>query len=244
MKRPWPMLLFLSAALAEPTVDVGVFTQAAASPPPPWHVVTFAGRPPTRYRIRPWDGEMAIEAISEAGMALLARPIDVDLDKTPVLCWRWRIDTPVAGADLSRKSGDDYAARVYVAFRLPPESLDWFTRSKLALARRVFGKAVPDAALNYVWDNRHPPGTMRPNAYTERAMMIVVESGAPKAGRWVSEARNVRIDARRAFGDLPFEAVLLAVAADSDDTGGHAHAGFARLCFVARPEQCGRDDSA
>ncbi len=240
MRYPWLTLLLLPTALAgAPTVDVGVFDRPAATPPPPWRVITFAKRPPTRYRIRPWDGEMAIEAVSEAGMALLARPVTVDLARSPILCWRWRIDAPVAGADLTRKSGDDYAARVYVAFRLPPESLDWLTRTRLALARRLFGTQVPDAALNYVWDNRHPVGTLRPNAYTDRAMMLVLRSGDAAAGRWVSEARDVRADARRAFGDLPFRPVLLAVAADSDDTGGRAHAGFARLRFAARPEDCG-----
>lgn len=224
---------------SSPRQDVGVFTSESDVPPAPWRLVRFKeGVPPTDYRIRAWAGEFAIEAHAHASMALLARPIHIDLASTPILCWRWRIDAPIAVADLREKSGDDYAARVYVAFRIPPGSMTWATRSKLALARTVFGADVPDAALNYVWDNRHPIGTVTPNAYTERAMMIVTRSGAADAGRWVSERRDVLADIRSAFGAGSFTPMLLAVASDGDDTGSSAHAGFARLRFVARDASC------
>ncbi len=224
---------------SSPGQNVGVFTAEADAPPAPWRLVRFRKDvPPTDYRIRAWEGEFAIEAHAHASMALLARPIQIDLARTPILCWRWRIDAPIAAADLRKKSGDDYAARVYVAFRIPAESMSWATRSKLALARSVFGAEVPDAALNYVWDNNHPVGTVTPNAYTDRAMMIVTRSGAAESGRWVSERRDVLEDVRSAFGSGSFSPVLLAVASDADDTRGSAHAGFARLRFVARDEAC------
>jgi hypothetical protein len=54
--------------------------------------------------------------------------------------------------------------------------LGFATRTKLALARALRGDQVPDAAINYVWDNRSPVGTMLPNAYTERAMMWVLRN--------------------------------------------------------------------
>lgn len=219
--------------------DVGVFTAETNVPPAPWRLVRFKDSvPPTQYRIHVWEGEIAIEAHAHASMALLARPIQIDLVRTPILCWRWRIDAPIAAADLREKSGDDYAARVYVAFRIPPEAMSWATRGKLALARSVLGADVPDAALNYVWDNSHPIGTVTPNAYTERAMMVVTRSGTEDAGRWVSERRDVLADSRAAFGAGSFSPVLLAVGSDADDTGGSTHAGFARLRFVARNEAC------
>ncbi len=33
----------------------------------------------------------------------------------------WRVDSPVASADMTRKSGDDCAASVYLNFGVPPE---------------------------------------------------------------------------------------------------------------------------
>jgi len=224
---------------SSPRQDVGIFTSESVVLPDPWQLVRFKDSvPPTEYRIRAWAGEFAIEAYAHASMALLARPIQIDLTRTPILCWLWRIDTPVAAANLRKKSGDDYAARVYVAFRLPPESMNWGTRSKLALIRSLFSAEVPDAAINYVWDNTHPVGTVAQNAYTERAMMIVTRSGTVDAGRWVSERRDVLADIRATFGTGSFSPVLLAVASDVDDTGGSAHAGFARLRFVARDASC------
>lgn len=244
----WPVLVLAignpisSSAGADTsvsTVPVGVFAREAQTPPQPWQVVRFDGDiPPTHYRIIRWDGVMAIEALADASMALLGRPLAVDLDATPVLCWRWRVDAPLKSADMAHKSGDDYAARVYVAFDLPDDALDWRTRLKLGLARRLFGTQVPDAALSYVWDNRFPVGTERPNAYTERTQMRVLQSGANNAGQWIIERRNVLADAQRAFGEQAFNAKVLAVASDTDNTGEQAHAGFADLHFVGVNSTC------
>ncbi len=79
--------------------------------------------PPTSYRTGSWDGVHAVEAHAVSSMALLARPVAIDLVATPVLCWRWRIDAPVQSADMTRKSGDDYAARVYLSFEVAPDQL-------------------------------------------------------------------------------------------------------------------------
>src|SRR3546814_8369763 len=71
----------------------------------------------------------------------MARPITIDLAKSPMLCWRWLIEAPVAKADMRRRNGDDYAARVYVAFDMPEESLGAGTKLKIRIARGIFGKA-------------------------------------------------------------------------------------------------------
>jgi hypothetical protein len=247
MREPSFRLLALSAVLALPAAaaDVGRFPAGSGTPPAPWELVRFSEKvPATRYQLRRWDGVNAVEARAEASMALLARRVDIDLQQTPVLCWRWRIEQPVQRADLRTKGGDDYAARVYVTFRLPTEALSLGLRAKLALARSVRGDAVPDAALNYVWDNRHPIGTSAPNAYTDRARMLVLRSGAAEAGRWVEERRDIARDLADAFGEWTgTRTTLLAVASDTDNTGETAMAGFADLHFVGRKDDC-RFDAA
>lgn len=171
-------------------------------------------------------------------MALLTRPLEVDLDTTPILCWRWRVEAPVKSADMTRKSGDDYAARVYLSFEVAPERLDLAARTQLLLARARYGQQVPDAALNYVWDNRHPVGTVRSNAYTDRTRMWVLRSGVSQSGRWINERRDVPADAQRAFGHRQIRLRGLAMATDTDNTGEEAVAGFADFRFVAREEDC------
>lgn len=232
-------LIALASSVIAAPVHVGDFATDGDVVPPPWQVVQIDSRvPATLYRTLRWDGRAAVEASANASMALLARPLSIDLQATPVLCWWWRVDAVLQQAELGRKSGDDYAARVYVAFALPAESMGLGLRMKLALGRSLYGALVPDAAVNYVWDNKHPVGTRSFNTYTDRAAMVVQRSGAAQAGHWVSERVNVLADATRAFGSLPFKASLLAVASDTDNTGERARAGFAELHFVGVDEPC------
>lgn len=233
-----PAISLPLSALADP-LWLGRFNESDTNIPAPWKIEHLDQRvPPTQYTLRKWDGVVAIEARAKKSMALLGRTAAVDLKKTPILCWQWRIDAPVASADMTRKSGDDYAARVYLTFAVPPDQLGFATRSKLRLARSIYGSQVPDAALNYIWDNRHPIGTLQDNAYTDRARMLVLRSGAGQAGAWVQERRNVLQDFQRAFGDISGELRGLAIASDTDNTGEEAHAGFADFRFVASEDAC------
>jgi hypothetical protein len=243
MKRGWAtVLVLLSAArgvCAEP-LWIGRFDAAAATIPAPWEVRSVDERiPATQYQLRLWDGVAAVEALADRSMAMLARPVSVDLPQTPVLCWQWRIDAPIAAADMRRKSGDDYAARVYVGFRLPAASMSAMTRFKLAMARRLFDAGAPDAALNYVWDNRQPVGTELPSAYTDRVQMLVLQSGDQHSGRWLQERRDLLQDFKRRFGTTAQPTVeFVALGSDADNTSSRAHAGFADLHFVAADAPC------
>ncbi|HEV2865042.1 MAG TPA: DUF3047 domain-containing protein [Allosphingosinicella sp.] len=230
-------LLLAAAAVAAAPVWVGRFSGQGA-PPAPWRVVRVNKQArPTIYSLATIGGVGAVEARADNAMALLARPLAVDLAVTPILCWRWRIDAPVARADMRTRAGDDYAARVYVAFDMPDSALSLAARMRLALGRRLFGSAIPDAALNYVWDNRNAVGVHRRSAYTDRVEMIVAETGATRAGEWVSERADVGADFARAFGGRG-RPIQLAIASDTDNTGSRARAAFADLHFVARTERC------
>ena len=235
-------ILKLAAAMmliaAGDTVWIGKFVGSGALPAP-WRVVQIDKKiKPTTYRLATIAGVTAVEARANGSMALLARPLTVDLAATPILCWRWLVDAPVARGDMMKKSGDDYAARLYVAFDMPDKALGAGTRLKLGIARRLFGANVPDAAVNYVWDNRNPVGTRRKSAYTDRAELIVAETGTARAGTWVSERADVAADFAAAFGDRPGKPIQIAVASDTDNTNSIARAAFADLHFVARQQNC------
>jgi hypothetical protein len=238
------MLFGLANACAhtqDEPVYVGRFdaTSNTISLPTGWQVIRFDQRvPATQYRVMAWDGVASVEATAKGSMALLGRPLSVDLQKTPVLCWQWRVDDVLKNANMATKQGDDYAARVYVSFRMPEELMGFTTRAKLMLARSRFGDNVPDAALNYVWDNRYPVGTRQANAYTDRTQMMVLRSGSQDAGHWVIERRNILLDVTQAFGTDRAIPIQLAVASDTDNTGESARAGFADLHFVARDAPC------
>lgn len=233
------LLLLLTRTLAGAQELLIAADANSQTPPVPWRLVRFDENvPATRYQMRIWDGHSAIEALADNSMALLARPVTIDLAATPILCWHWRVDAPLHKADMATKAGDDYAARVYLSFKLASADLSMGTRMKLRLGRAIYGADMPDAALNYVWDNRYPVESSRWNAYTDRARMIVLQTGAENSGKWVTERRDVQADFTAAFGVVQPRLGALAVAADTDNTGEKAHAGFAGFHFVPRGQAC------
>jgi len=216
---------------------VGRFEKPGA-PPAPWRSVKLSSERPTNYRVAYVAGKPAVEAIVDDSMSLLARPLSIDLGKTPVLCWRWYVDGPIKKADMTRKSGDDYAARVYVAFDVQDSALSGSTKFKLRMARSLFGQEIPDAAVVYVWDNTHAVGTARKSSYTDRSQLIVAESGTRRARGWVSERADIASDYAKAFPKQPGHPIQLAIAADGDNTHSKGRAAFADIHFVGRDEPC------
>ena len=204
----------------------------------PWQEIRINKTvPPNRFELRVWDSANAVEVISNASMSLLGRTIDVDLERTPLLCWRWRVDTVLKTADMAQRSGDDYAARLYVSLSLPEDEKGFFLKSQLALARTIWGHQVPDAAINYVWDNRYAQGTIRPNAYTDRTTMVVLQSGYDRIGRWVNETRHLRNDMKSLYSPRA-TITQIAIGSDTDNTGEATRAGFADMHFASEASGC------
>ncbi len=169
-----------------------------------WKEKKFKGQ--TQYTVAHKDGRPCIAAVSKGAASGLFYEIKIDLAIMPILSWQWQIDDVLRAGDASKKSGDDYVARVYVVFPSP-----FFWRTK---------------ALNYIWDNKLPKETVLANAYTKNAMMVVVESGSENKGKWVTEKRNVRDDYLLAFGEPPPAVGAIAIMTDTDDTGETAKAWY------------------
>jgi hypothetical protein len=193
--------------------------------------------PDTRYTLVPDNGKTVVKAEANGAMSGLTYPVNIDLQRYPLLRWRWKIEKPVRSADMGTKGGDDYAARVYVIFDYPADKLSFGTRLKLKLAEGIYQQKIPTAAINYVWDNRQPVGTIQPNAYTDRARMIVINTGSAEAGQWVTHTRDLRADFRSAFGEEPPDVLAVAIATDTDNTGEAATAWYGDLEFLPQAEQ-------
>ena len=145
------------------------------------------------------------------------------------------MDRVVEGANLSQRDGDDYAARLYVFFDVPLEALPFVDRTKIRLARWLYGERLPTAALCYVWDNDNPVGTIASNPYTDRVQMIVLRNRNDAVGKWVGERRNVAEDFSAAFGMAPVPVSGIALSADSDQTGESVTAWFGNIRVLAAP---------
>ena len=224
------------ATLLSCSVSQAGFKPAADGLPEGWKLFRINEKVPATTFTLTEPG--VLHAQANNSMAGMLRKQRIDLSKTPVLCWRWKIKASVAKADLLTKAGDDYAARIYVFYDVPVTQLGFSDRLKIKLAKSLYGADIPTAALNYVWDNKQPIGTLRANAYTDRTRMLVVESGNAKAGQWLSEARDLKQDYLAAFGGRAPDVTGLAIATDTDNTHGDAEAWYQEPRFVAKAEQC------
>lgn len=161
-----------------------------------WKDEVFKGK--TAYTLISEDGRTVLKAHSEKGASGLIMKVKLDSREYPVLRWSWKVEHSLKKEDVTRKSGDDFAARVYVVF---PRAF-WRTR-----------------AINYVWAAKMPKGSSAPNPYTSRVVIVAAESGDEKAGQWVSEERNYYEDYRKLFGEEPPKLGAVAIMTDTDDTG-------------------------
>jgi hypothetical protein len=230
------LVVLCARAQAQP-LAVGDFSRLAPGGlPPGWRALRPAPHAPdTRYRLVRDEGMTVLRADAEGSMSALVRDVRIDPRRYPLLRWRWKVAAPLANADMKTRRGDDYAARIYVLFDYDVGRLPIGDRVQLKLARALHGSQIPAAALNYVWDNRYPVGTLQPNVYTDRARLIVVESGRAKAGRWVIETRDLALDFRAAFGEEPPDVIGIAVASDTDNTGETATAWYGNIEFLQKP---------
>ena len=160
--------------------------------------------------------------------------LDLDAGQRPWLHWQWKVSRALAGSDLRSKDGDDFAARLYVFFDLPPERLSLGDRLKLAAARALSGSELPAAALCYAWGHAQPVGASGPNPYTDRVRMVILDSQDAQAGRWRSHARDLRRDWADAFGGAMPRVGGVAVGADTDNTGSAVTTWFGDLRLEAQ----------
>lgn len=207
-----------------------VFTGAGL--PTGWEPLAFSGRTATAYAWSPV--ERALHARADASASGLITRLDRPVADAPILRWRWKVTKTLPKGDERRKSGDDYAARVYVAFRYDPARVGAGTRLQYGVAKKLKGEYPPHAAINYIWANKLPRGAHVPNAYTGRVMMLAVRSGDDEAGAWLAEERDVLADYRRLYGEDPPPYSGVAVMTDADDTRGAAEAWYADISLSTR----------
>jgi hypothetical protein len=203
------------------------------SPPAGWSPLTFDKIPRhTQYSVVQADGGAVLKAQSERSASGLTYRLSADARRTPLLRWRWKVENTLRNGDVTRKAGDDYPARIYVAFAYDPTRATLGQRIKYEAARLIYGVYPPHAGLNYIWDTRAAIGTTVPNPFTDRVRMIVVDSGEASVGMWREYERNVYEDYKRAFGEEPPMISGIAVMTDTDNTREAATAYYGDISLL------------
>jgi hypothetical protein len=212
MKICFILMFLLSIAIhaedVNEKVTIGSFSSGTLEQ---WETKEFKGR--THYQLVDLAGIRVLKADSADSASGLFKKQRVDLQKTPFMNWRWRIENRLGNGDEQAKFGDDYAARVYVV--VSGGLAFWRTR-----------------ALNYVWASVSPKGEVWPNAFAgDHAMMIALRSSGDPTGVWQTEKRNILADLKQQFGENIRYIDAVAVMTDTDNAHGRATAYYGDIDF-------------
>ena len=178
-----------------------------------WKNKAFKGN--TQYQIVRMDGKTVLQAKSETSASGLFKEQRIDLRKTPYLNWTWRIENRLAQMNEQKKTGDDYAARVYIV--IDGGWTFWDTK-----------------AINYVWSGTSTKGKIWPNAFAgNHAMMIALRSAKDPVKTWFTEKRNVLEDLQKVYGENTLYIDAVALMTDTDNAKGKVTAFYSDIYFSA-----------
>jgi hypothetical protein len=171
----------------------------------------------TEYRGVIVDGERVVRARADGTASALFQRRRVNLERTPFLQWRWRIDNTLGPVhpELSR-SGDDFPARLYVM--------------------RTGGlRFWQSRVLIYVWASSQPVGSHWASpASGSNTRVVAVDSGDALAGQWRTHSRDVRADWLTAFGEELDRIDAVAIMTDADNSDSFLQAWYADIRFTAQ----------
>jgi hypothetical protein len=229
------MAAVLLAATAAPLAAAELATPVGngSEPAAPWRFkgLPQQAKPATRFSIVDLDQQPVLRVEADGAYGNLVHEL-ADA-RAGTLAWRWRVDRPLHGADLRRRTGDDIALKVCALFDMPLAQVPFLERQLLRIASARSGERLPTATLCYIWDAQLPQGTLLHSAYTHRVRYISAAPGMLQ--RWSEARHDLAADFLRAFGDEarevpPLAAVL--VGADSDNTGSLSLGYVSDLRFI------------
>lgn len=162
-------------------------------------------------------GHLTVRASAQVAFLYTIVPDDPQPGQT--LSWSWRVDQNFPGTDLSKPGSDDRPIAVHV----------YFTDQKTGLLKKLgrgmaamFGVPVSGRAITYVWGGRRPARTMIPNPFMDDGEGVLVVQRSPILAsneKWIEETVDLAADYLAAFGGEPTPVSVVAISADTDDTG-------------------------
>ena len=163
------------------------------------------------------DSFLRMEA-DDASASLVTRVGMIDLEKTPVLRWRWRATTLPTGADGRVKRKDDQAIGIYVGT----------------------GSVLDNRSVSYRWDTNTPKGAEGSAAYGLGGIKVKWFTLRNKEdagqGEWFVEERNIAEDFKEAWGYYP-DKLYVSVSSNSQYTDSMAAADLGWIEFTSIPSK-------
>ncbi|GEM_PF-2598597 len=154
------------------------------------------------YRGKPFTPDVKYELVKDASLdnrqvlkitadkatgAILLDTSNVDLEKYPVLRWRWKAEVLPSGADARIKSKDDQGIAIFAGYgRLTQKSISYCWQTETPA--KVSGKSTYNGVVDVTW-------------YTKRNKL-------DKMGEWYTEEVNLLLDMKDNFGKIPSDWAL------------------------------------
>jgi hypothetical protein len=159
------------------------------------------------YALMKYGSDGYVQALSEKTCSAIYYRVGYNLQKYPVLSWKWKVlEFPDTSRAQTPQEKDDYAARIYVIFPFLS-----FSSSKF---------------LEYAWSENLAEGTILDSPFGKNIKIIIARSGKPQNDDWITEKRNVYEDYKKAFGVKPRGVGAIALMCDADGTKSEAKAMF------------------
>lgn len=170
---------------------------------------------PKRFEVG--GGALKLVSRDDSVMIGTTRGFPVEAAKWPTLRMRIRVAVNPKGTDLTKKSGDDVALRVFVAFG-PAQ-----------------GFLKPPVSLAYAWTENVPAGKIITSPHFGHIKVISIGMGKTggTGGGWVTIERNLIRDFRAAFPSrhiMPVTGIMLKC--DSNNTETTAEAGVKSIELI------------
>lgn len=215
---------------------VGDFSLQSKTIPESWHPLTFGSIDEhTSYTLVDDQNIKVIKAESNESASGLTKKISFNPKKYPYLSWRWKVNKAISGTDVTSKSGDDYAARIYVMFKYDLKDLSEDEQSSISWYKFFNGKLPPLATLNYIWANKMAVGNIVSSPYTDRVKMVILKNKESALQEWHIEERNIYEDYKNAFGEEPKDVISIAIMTDTDNTNAMAESYFGDIVVSKMP---------
>jgi len=174
--------------------------------PKEWVLKTKWGVPVTNFYLKKdssGNNVLCVKSDKSTGTFLRSLSGIVDLNKTPIMRWKWKVVKLPENADGRDEKKDDQAVGIYIGT----------------------GKWKQDS-IAYRWETETPTGSEGNSSYGGGVVKVkwhCIKNKETPDGQWFIEEKNVAEDFKKAYGYLPDE-IAISVVGNSQYTGTTAEA--------------------
>ena len=204
-------LILLNSALAE-NMNIFKFTEQELSELDVRKVRGADNK--TVYSVGSNENGNFLKAVADNAASGLGKEVKIDLNKTPFINIKWKIEKDLQGINEKSKKGHDFAARVFAV-------------------KKTGATPLSNRAINYVFSSNSAVGQSWPSPYTKKSIDNVLATTKDNLNVWVTVKANVKEDFKK-FHDLDVnELDGLAIMADTDNSKMKSISYFQNIYFSA-----------